>query len=63
MVEGETLLVLLSLPRGRTSAATAPRASLDVEAASQQQQQQAADPQQQSRSLKAKEKIKVGSPR
>ena len=62
MVEGETLLVFLSLARGRALAATAPRASLDVEAALQQQQQ-AADPQQQSRSLKAKEKLKVGSPR
>ncbi len=61
MVEGETLLVLLSLARGRTSAATAPLARLGVEAVLQQQQ--AADPQQQSRSLKAKEKLKVGSPR
>ena len=52
MVEGETLLVLLSLARRRTSAATAPRASLDVEAALQQQQQ-AADPQQQSRRFQA----------
>ena len=37
MVEGETLLVLLSVTRGHTLAAMAPPTSLDVKAAVQQQ--------------------------
>ena len=37
MVEGETLLVLLSVTRGHTLVAMAPPTSLDVEAAVQQQ--------------------------
>ena len=37
MVEGEKLLVLLSVTRGHTLAAMAPPTSLDVEAAVQQQ--------------------------
>ena len=37
MVEGETLLVLLSVTRGHTLAAMAPPTSSDVEAAVQQQ--------------------------